>query len=159
VRKVPYLGDLPYLGCLFRTTFQECIRRELIIVLTPRIIYCDEDVERVKAEDLSRMEWCLPEVYRVHGDIYAPAYPSVEGGDRCTDVLGQELPANLKLPPVGRPRARANGGPDGQACCNNGTPGEMMTMPDGQTMPTQPGTPAATPATTPGAPNTSPGGL
>ena len=120
VRKVPYLGDLPILGNLFRVNFSECIKRELIIVLTPRIVYCDEDVERVKSEETARMQWCLPDVYKDHGDIYAPAYPSVEGGDRCTDVLGQEIPANLRLPAQGRPRARTamgrNGWCDGRRC-------------------------------------------
>jgi general secretion pathway protein D len=118
VRKVPIVGDLPLIGHLFRTDFSQCVKRELIIVLTPRIVYCDEDVERIKAEEFQRLDWCPPDVWKVHGDVYAPAYPSVEGGDRCVDVLGQEIPANVKLPPQGRPRARAAGGPGSRACCD-----------------------------------------
>jgi hypothetical protein len=144
VRKVPYLGDLPILGNLFRVNFSECIKRELIIVLTPRIVYSDDDVERVKAEETARMQWCLPDVYKDHGDIYAPAYPSVEGGDRSTDVLGQEIPANLKLPTQGRPRARAAMGAIGAtgdgACVNDGVvvPGGTPMVPGVQAAPQQP---------------------
>jgi len=169
VRKVPYLGDIPYVGNLFRVNFTDCRNRELIIVLTPRIVYCDEDIERVKMEETNRMEWCLPNVYRTHGDIFAPAYPSVEGGDRCVDVLGQEIPANLKIPPVGRPKARTvggPGGPGGAACCNNPAvdgamiaPGVENMVPEGQqaapNAPTQvPGTIA--PALQNTAPNAAP---
>jgi general secretion pathway protein D len=130
VRKVPILGDIPGLGHLFRTDFSQCVKRELIIVLTPRIVYCDEDVERVKSEEFQRLDWCPPDVWKVHGDVYAPAYPSVEGGDRCVDVLGEEIPANVKLPATGRPRARARMPHHG---VHSGEP--VMTAPDGVVVP------------------------
>ncbi|MEQ2007570.1 MAG: secretin N-terminal domain-containing protein [Limisphaerales bacterium] len=38
VRKVPYLGDIPYLGAAFRTTTVTKEKRELLIFLTPTIL-------------------------------------------------------------------------------------------------------------------------
>jgi type IV pilus assembly protein PilQ len=43
VQKVPFLGDLPLIGQLFRRTTTENTRREVIIIVTPRII---DDSER-----------------------------------------------------------------------------------------------------------------
>lgn len=38
VRKVPLFGDLPYVGRLFKTTFKEDDKAELLIFVTPKII-------------------------------------------------------------------------------------------------------------------------
>jgi len=38
VTKVPVLGDIPYLGALFRTSIQENRKSELLIFVTPRIV-------------------------------------------------------------------------------------------------------------------------
>jgi len=38
VSKVPILGDIPYLGFLFRTTIEENKKAELLIFVTPRIV-------------------------------------------------------------------------------------------------------------------------
>lgn len=38
VTKVPILGDIPYLGFLFRTTIEENRKAELLIFVTPRIV-------------------------------------------------------------------------------------------------------------------------
>lgn len=38
VTKVPLLGDLPYVGALFRNTYNESRRSELLIFITPRIV-------------------------------------------------------------------------------------------------------------------------
>jgi type IV pilus assembly protein PilQ len=36
--RVPFLGDLPYVGNLFKTTTKSQSRAELLIFITPRII-------------------------------------------------------------------------------------------------------------------------
>ncbi len=38
VRKVPWLGDVPYMGALFRTTTTSRQRKELLILLTPQVL-------------------------------------------------------------------------------------------------------------------------
>ncbi|WQI99720.1 type II secretion system protein GspD, partial [Acinetobacter schindleri] len=37
-RKVPFLGDIPYLGRLFRQDTKSDNKRELLIFVTPRIV-------------------------------------------------------------------------------------------------------------------------
>jgi type IV pilus assembly protein PilQ len=36
--RVPFLGDLPYVGFLFKTTSKNQSRSELLVFITPRII-------------------------------------------------------------------------------------------------------------------------
>jgi general secretion pathway protein D len=36
--KIPYLGDIPYIGKLFGATMEEKVKKELIVVITPHII-------------------------------------------------------------------------------------------------------------------------
>ena len=38
VTKVPFLGDLPILGYLFKTTDKSIEKQELLIFLTPRVL-------------------------------------------------------------------------------------------------------------------------
>jgi type IV pilus assembly protein PilQ len=38
ISKVPLLGDIPYLGLLFRTSSQLNEKKELLIFVTPRIV-------------------------------------------------------------------------------------------------------------------------
>ena len=44
VQKLPFLGDLPYIGSFFRNTTTNNEKAELVIMLTPRIIKDSEDV-------------------------------------------------------------------------------------------------------------------
>jgi general secretion pathway protein D len=45
---IPLLMDIPLLGLLFGSTRSEITQAELFIFLTPRIIYADEDTDRVR---------------------------------------------------------------------------------------------------------------
>jgi hypothetical protein len=69
VRKVPWLGDLPHLGFLFRYTQQREEKRELLIVMTPHIVRTDADAQRIKDLEVSRVNWILDEVGEMHGDL------------------------------------------------------------------------------------------
>ena len=44
VSKVPFLGDIPVIGVVFRSTSTKKEKNELIILLTPRIIKDEEDI-------------------------------------------------------------------------------------------------------------------
>lgn len=44
VSKIPGLGDIPYLGALFRSSSTDKSKSELLIMITPKIIYDDEDL-------------------------------------------------------------------------------------------------------------------
>lgn len=45
VRKVPFLGDLPYVGNLFKNTLRENTKNELLIFVTPKVV--TETVNRI----------------------------------------------------------------------------------------------------------------
>lgn len=52
VRKVPVLGDLPMVGVLFRQSSSTKTKQELVIMITPHIVYDDEQMTEVKKENL-----------------------------------------------------------------------------------------------------------
>jgi type II secretory pathway component GspD/PulD (secretin) len=70
-RKVPLLGDIPVVGRLFRYDYTKCQKKELLIILTPRIIREKEDTSQVKQMEVARMSWCLRNVSNLYGDIGA----------------------------------------------------------------------------------------
>jgi MSHA biogenesis protein MshL len=54
-RSVPWLGDIPYIGALFRFTFQEKKKTELVMLLTPYIL-TDKTIEEVRKEHEERLK-------------------------------------------------------------------------------------------------------
>ena len=38
ISKIPLLGDIPYLGGLFRNTLRSDVKSELLVFLTPRVV-------------------------------------------------------------------------------------------------------------------------
>jgi len=65
-RKVPWLGDLPVIGRLFRYDSESSRKEELLIILTPRVVENDEDAELIKQTESARMDWCLSDVLEMH---------------------------------------------------------------------------------------------
>ncbi|MEZ6073780.1 MAG: secretin N-terminal domain-containing protein [Pirellulales bacterium] len=117
-RRVPYLSDIPILGHLFRYDMDSKIRTELLIVLTPRVVRNEDDMERIKQEEASRLSWCLADVQRIHGDT----------GIYGTDIQRFDGPDPEVIYPVDNPRgildSRPKAGP-GEAL----PPGPMMPLP------------------------------
>ena len=70
-RRVPYLSNIPILGNLFRFDSVSQERKELLIILTPHIVRNEEDADRIKQVEASRMSWCLGDVIKVHGESAA----------------------------------------------------------------------------------------
>ncbi|MBM4005619.1 MAG: hypothetical protein FJ295_20410 [Planctomycetes bacterium] len=68
-RKVPYLGDVPLLGNLFRYDSQAQRRTELLIILTPHVVRTPDDEQRLKQIELARMSWCAADIFDIHGDL------------------------------------------------------------------------------------------
>jgi general secretion pathway protein D len=48
VDKIPILGDIPLIGLLFRSEYEELIRTELVIVLTPHVITSPAAFDRIE---------------------------------------------------------------------------------------------------------------
>lgn len=67
-RSVPLISEIPLLGDLFRFDSVSEERRELLIILTPRIIYNKLDAEIVKQVESSRMSWILSDVIALNGE-------------------------------------------------------------------------------------------
>lgn len=66
-RKVPWLGDIPLLGRLFRYDATNNKRSELLVIMTPHIVRNENDVESIKRVESARMHWCLGDVIALHG--------------------------------------------------------------------------------------------
>ncbi|MDC0574317.1 general secretion pathway protein GspD [Pirellulaceae bacterium] len=68
-RSVPYLGDLPVLGQLFRYDTESEKRTELLIIMTPRVVNDESDIDEIKAVESDRMSWLLDDIIEVQGDV------------------------------------------------------------------------------------------
>jgi type II secretion system protein D len=74
--KIPWVGDLPYVGALFRFRTQNKTKNELLVILTPHIVRSALDAERILAEERRRMDWIEGDVAKVHGTPpVQPAFP------------------------------------------------------------------------------------
>lgn len=67
-RRVPLLASIPVLGHLFRYDANVEQRTELLIIMTPRVVRTEEDMEMIKQIESARMHWVLSDVRDVHGD-------------------------------------------------------------------------------------------
>lgn len=70
-RKVPWLGDLPMVGPLFRFDGTTTSRTEMLIFLTPRIVLSDLDSELIKQVESERLHFIESEAEEVHGPLYS----------------------------------------------------------------------------------------
>ena len=62
-RRVPWLGDLPIVGNLFRYDGYTNVRKELLIILTPHVILGQGDAEYLKQVEMARMSWVSADVF------------------------------------------------------------------------------------------------
>jgi type II secretion system protein D len=65
--KVPWLGDLPWVGSLFRYRTQQQERRELLVIVTPHIIKNEADMQKVLLEEARRISYSKKDVVNIHG--------------------------------------------------------------------------------------------
>jgi len=56
VRKVPFLGDIPVVGALFRRTKTDKVKTELLIFLTPHVAHRADDLEAMSADEREGMQ-------------------------------------------------------------------------------------------------------
>ncbi len=96
-RKIPWLGDLPYLGNLFKFTQHQNNRKELIVILTPHIVRGEADAQRIKDQEVSRVNWILERGPSIHGDFGLSE--ALENPDPACD-LESLAPKNQPKPAV-----------------------------------------------------------
>jgi hypothetical protein len=73
-RKVPCLGDMPYVGWMFRFRSDVKTKRELLILLTPQIIRspCDPINARLYTEEASKIDWTPRVVHELDPRLQLP---------------------------------------------------------------------------------------
>jgi type II secretion system protein D len=105
-RKVPWVGDVPILGQLFRYDTKTTVRTELLIFLTPRVIRSDADDEMLKQIETDRLHFMLDEAESIHGPILSQ--PSADGlMQQCPPLTmpQSQLPGTLPPAPGSLPLA------------------------------------------------------
>ena len=65
--KIPWFGDLPWVGAAFRYRIQDIKRRELIFIMTPHIVRTEADRARLLNQEGRRGSWPLKEWGQIHG--------------------------------------------------------------------------------------------
>ena len=116
--KIPWLGDIPWLGAAFRYRTQQQERRELIFIMTPHIVRSDADMKRIVAEEARKLSWSFNDVQSVHGHgldvLRQPATPPSQSTwahppqyQSPLNNLGQYLPGAppVQATPPGQPVA------------------------------------------------------
>ena len=121
-RKVPWLGDLPLVGNLFRYDGTNTARTELLIFLTPRIIYSDVDSEIIKQIESERLHFLESEAEEIHGPLFAVPPSGVDqmqgpmdGGLIGAPLPVEEFPLQHDDPVILPPQTNADQEGDGKA--------------------------------------------
>jgi type II secretory pathway component GspD/PulD (secretin) len=103
--QVPVLGDLPFIGAIFRQTHDTSIRTELIVLITPHIVYEAEDTYGTEGlEDIKRLAYGSRQKVspisrsRLSEDRYEKAVDYYVGGNYAAAL--NELNSALALRPT-----------------------------------------------------------
>ena len=79
--RVPFLGDIPVFGWLFKSKSKGKLKSNLIILLTPHIVQNDEDIARVRAQvrkDYNQfVEESLGKKYPKFDEYFDPRYQEI----------------------------------------------------------------------------------
>ncbi len=86
VKKIPYLGDIPYVGALFRSSKKVKDRKELLIILTPQILVQPKDQEAriTRAKDITREQLDHSHIKdqierdELQKELLRPIYPNLD---------------------------------------------------------------------------------
>ena len=70
--KIPVLGDLPYVGSLFRYRTQDVSRRELVFIVTPTIIRNQADMARVVRAETQKLSLGYQDIVKLQGSAAEP---------------------------------------------------------------------------------------
>ena len=90
--KVPFLGDIPILGWLFKSTSETHRKVNLLIILTPHIVRDPEDLEKLTIEQRERFRDAAKE--------------TLEFDEQELDERKKALEAGIQLPTDKRPVRR-----------------------------------------------------
>ena len=134
-RKVPFLGDIPLLGSLFRFESEADKRSELMIIMTPYLVNGDEDLEWLNAIESDRMSWAISDVIEMYGDRGLSAGRGFWGDEDSSVIYPHDDPTGLQSTPSGgmRPGAPPEGMIDrGEKPDENADDDGSAALPDGR---------------------------
>ncbi|MBL8827557.1 MAG: hypothetical protein JNM18_11320 [Planctomycetaceae bacterium] len=95
-RKVPFLGDLPLLGRLFRYDSETMARKELLIFLTPQVICSPNDSEQQKEVEVARTHFPIQDAMQLHSQQPGPPEPIQPPGPRFPRAERREMRVNQR---------------------------------------------------------------
>ncbi len=126
-RKVPWLGDLPVLGKLFRYDAYSNRRTELLIILTPHVVLGYSDAEYLKQVEMSRMSWVSSDAFEFIGSDSNRYRPDNDSGVEtiypdATPDLNSSVPA---IP----------AGPQSDSTASDSAPFDSGQIPDAESIP------------------------
>jgi general secretion pathway protein D len=105
VSKIPVLGDIPLLGQLFRSTSKTKTKVNLLVFLTPHIIYDTNDFKRLLERKMNERTSLIEQFYGERGEL-----------ERTTDFGRKRGPMSAIARVIAREQARpengGQGGPD-----------------------------------------------
>lgn len=97
ISKVPWLGDIPILGNLFRRTERSDVKTELLVFLTPEVIYDPTDLtgstQRVRDETEGLRDQLEPGQLQQHLDRLdqlQPAAPDTEPASDAPEIINDQ---------------------------------------------------------------------
>lgn len=92
-RRIPLLGDIPWIGKLFTSTRHEISQRQRLFILTPRLIGDQTDPTRyVTADNRQQLNDAMERVERRHGNVNM--HDVIENAMR--DLVERQTPAGFQ---------------------------------------------------------------
>ena len=105
-RRVPWLGDVPIVGNLFRYDGNSNSRKELLIILTPNVVRGRSEAEYIKQVEMARMSWISGDIFNwmstdcgIAGQLDSNAIPTIYP-DQTPGAESFEQIVPLTPPPV-----------------------------------------------------------
>lgn len=132
-RRAPFLSDIPVLGHFFRYDSTTTTRRELLIIMTPRVVRTQQDSELIKQVESARMSWCLSDVMRIHGPSGLRTRKDHFANDETLVIYPDQDPNGEGMPHMVEEEGVHHMLPGGEMILPGGAiPEQIMSTPAGQ---------------------------
>jgi type II secretion system protein D len=102
--KIPWLGDLPYVGAAFRYRTEIKSKTELMVILTVHVMRNRGDRERMFVEESKHMDWTLTDVMKIKGPENMAALIPPPVPENCMPAQAQPMLQGLPPEMVPQPR-------------------------------------------------------
>ena len=103
---VPGLNRIPVVKHFFEYDVRRTERSELVIMLTPRIMRTQEDLNALNLKEYERMAWCIADVLKLKDDPNIRRRSEVWSKDEVRHTHGTSMPMQGPQVPPMAPRVR-----------------------------------------------------